>query len=160
MILRTIILIIIGFHTWGKVSGQLILTEEENIAWIDKLKNKKELSEQLSMLRTRMLADTNVYVKNIGDRVIVKTEENKNKALGLCRPMVIVEGYFIQVSNDTDNKTVEDLTNELTTDRIKQLEVVDVDKAKALFGQNAWCGVVLLTTKNKKSKKALLRYKI
>ena len=144
----------------GKVNGQLILTEGENIAWIDKLRNEKELSEQLSMLRTRMLADTSVYVKNIGDRGIPMAVKDKKQELGLCRPMLIVESYIIQVSNDTDNKTVEDLTNELTTDRIKQLGVVDVEEAKALFGINGWCGVVLLTTKNKKSKKALLKYKI
>jgi hypothetical protein len=64
------------------------------------------------------------------------------------------------VTNDTDRITVENLVKELTTDRIKQFEVVDGEKAKSLFGQNGWCGVILLTTTNKKAKKALLRFKI
>ena len=159
MRLRTIILIL-GLLTWGQVNGQLILTEEENLNWIEKLKGEKELEKQLTILRTRILADTNVYVKNIGDRVILKTQENKNKEIGLCRPLLIVEGYYINVTNDTERTTVENLVKELTTDRIKQLEILDGEKAKSLFGQNGWCGVVLLVTTNKKAKKALLRYKI
>jgi hypothetical protein len=38
--------------------------------------------------------------------------------------MLIVEGYFIQATNDTDNQIVEDLADELITDNIKQLKVV------------------------------------
>jgi hypothetical protein len=159
MRLRTIIFLF-GLLTYGQVNGQLILTEEENLSWINKLKEEKEIEGRLNILRTRILADTNVYVQNIGDRVILTTQENKNKELGLCRPLLIVEGYYINVTNDTDRTTVENLVKELTTDRIKQFEVVDGEKAKALFGQNGWCGVILLTTTNKKAKKALLRFKI
>ena len=159
MRLRTIIFLF-GLLTYGQVNGQLILTEEENLSWINKLKEEKELDGRLNILRTRLLADTNVYVKNIGDRVILPTQDNKNKELGLCRPLLIVEGYYINVTNDTDRTTVENLVKELTTDRIKKFEVVDGEKAKSLFGQNGWCGVVLLTTTNKKAKKALLRFKI
>lgn len=151
---------LLGLLTFGQVNGQLILTEEENLAWINRLKEEKELEGRLSILRTRILADTNVYVKNIGDRVVSKTGKNKNKEIGLCRPLLIVEGYFIDLTNDTERTTVENLVKELTTEKIKQLEVVDGEKAKALFGQNGWCGVMLLTTKNKKSKKSLLRFKI
>jgi hypothetical protein len=159
MKLRTIIFLA-GLLAYGQVNGQLILTEEENLSWVNKLKEEKELEGRLSILRTRILADTNVYVKNIGDRVILTTQENKDKELGLCRPLLIVEGYYINVTNDTDRTTVENLVKELTTDRIKQFEVVDGEKAKSLFGQNGWCGVILLTTTNKKAKKALLRFKI
>ena len=159
MRLRTIIFLL-GLLACGQVNGQLTLTEEENLAWIKKLREEKELEGRLTILRTRILADTNVYVKNIGDRVILKTQENKNKEVGLCRPTLIVEGYYISLTNDTDRTTVENLVKELTTERIKQFEVVDGEKAKSLFGQNGWCGVILLTTTNKKAKKTLLRFKI
>jgi hypothetical protein len=159
MRLRTIILLF-GLLVYGHVNGQLILTEKENLVWINKLKKEKELDGQLGILRTRLLADTNVYVKPIGDRGFLKTGRNENKKDGLCRPILLVEGYFIQITNDTDRQTIENLTNELTTKNVKQLEVVDGDKAKVLFGQNGWCGVVLMTTTNKKAKKTLLRYKL
>src|SRR5687768_15528518 len=105
MKLRTIIFLL-GLLTYGQDNGQFILTEEENFSWVNKLKEEKELEGRLSILRTRILADTNVYVKNIGDRVILKTQENKDKELGLCRPLLIVEGYYINVTNDTDRTTV------------------------------------------------------
>lgn len=159
MRLRTIIFSLI-LLTYGQVSGQLILTEEENLTWINKLKGEKGLEGQLNILRTRILADTNVYVKNIGDRVVLETEKNKNKEIGLCKPLLLVEGYFMNITNDTEKTTVENLVKELTLDRIKQLEVVDGERAKSLFGQNGWCGVILLVPKNKKAKKLLLRFKI
>jgi len=159
MRLRTLTLLL-SLLISGQVSGQVILTEEENLIWINKLRDEKELSTQLEIIRTRILADTGVYVKNIGDRVTFKTGKNGNKKDGLCRPILLVEGYFLQITNDTDRRTIENLTNELTTKNVKQLEVVDGEKAKALFGQNGWCGVVLMTATNRKAKKTLLRFKI
>jgi hypothetical protein len=44
-------------------------------------------------------------------------------------------------------------------DNLRNLEVLDEKTASALFGTSGRCGVILLTPKNKKSKKALLRYK-
>ena len=159
MRLQTIILIF-GLLNWGHVYGQLILTEEENNAWINKLKSEKELTVQLKILRERILMDTNIYVNNTGDRLILKTEKQKNKELGLCRPILLVEGYFVTVTNDTDNKTVENLTKELTTDKIKELKLLDEGKAKEMFGPHCWCGIIFLTPANKKATKSLLRYKI
>ena len=159
MKLRTIIFLF-GLLTCGQVNGQLILTEEENLNWINKLRDEKELTIRLEIIKARLLADTNVYVKNLGDRVTFKTAKNENKKDGLCRPILLVEGYFISLTNDTEKQTVEDLVKELTIKNIKQLEIVDGEKAKSLFGQNGWCGVVMMTTTNKKAKKTLLRYKI
>jgi hypothetical protein len=152
--------LLFGLLSYGQANSQLVLTEEENLAWINGLRDEKELSTRLEMIRARILADTCIYVKNLGDRVTLKTGKNENKKDGLCRPMLIVEGYFIQMANDTDRQTIEDLTKHLTIKNVKQLEVVDGDEAKALFGQNGWCGVILMTTKNKKARRTLLRYKI
>lgn len=158
MKLPTLILLI-GLLTWGQANAQLILTEQENLIWVNKLKAEKELAEQLNLLRSRILADTNVYVRNIGDRVILNTGKNKDKPIGLCRPRLMVHGYLIQLTNDTDSQTVENLSKELTTDQIKDLEVLDRKTANALFGSSGCCGIVLLTPTNKKAKRALLRYK-
>ncbi len=158
MRLRTITLII-GLLICGHARGQLILTEEENLSWMNKLKQENELGAQLNILRTRILADTNVYVKPIGDRGFLKTEKHKNKKDGICRPILLVEGNLIQITNDTDILTVKGLTKELTTKNIKAIEILDGEKAKALFGQSGWCGVVMMTTTKKKAKKTLLRYK-
>lgn len=154
MRLRTIILLF-AFLISGQVNGQLILTEKENLTWINKLKEEKELAEQLNILRARILADTNVYVKPFGDRQFLKTGKNKNRKDGLGRPILLVEGNLVQITNDTDRRTIEKFTKKLTTKNVKQLEVADGEKAKALFGQSGWCGVIMMTTTNKKAKKAL-----
>ena len=156
MIKLPILILLIGLLTSGQVNGQLILTEQENLTWVNKLKGEKELPEQLNMLRSRLLADTNVFVRNTMDRIIL----NKDKPIGLCKPRLMVDGHLIQPTNDTDAQIVKNLTKELTTDQIKHLEVADEKIANALFGPSGWCGLVLLTPKNKKTKRALLRYKI
>lgn len=159
MRLRTPILLL-SLLLYGQVKGQLILTEEENLSWINKLRDETELSTRLEMIRARLLSDTSVYVRKIGERVGFKRGTNENKKDGLCRPILIVEGSIIDITNDTERQTIENLTKELTTKNVKQLEVVDGERAKALFGQNGWCGVVLITATNKKGKKTLLRHKI
>ena len=130
MRLRTLTFLF-GLLIYGPVNGQLILTEEENLAWINKLRDEKELSTRLGIISRRILADTGVYVKNIGDKVTFKTGKNENKKDGLCRPILLVEGYFIQITNNTDKQTIENLTKEFTTKNIKRLEVVDGEKANA-----------------------------
>ncbi|MEQ8684909.1 MAG: hypothetical protein RIE86_06440 [Imperialibacter sp.] len=139
MRLQTLTLIL-GLLIYGQVSAQLILTDEENLAWINKLRNENELSTRLAIVRARILADTGVYVKNNGDRLILRKGGNENKQDGLCRPILIVEGHLLQVTNNTDKQTIERLSGELTIQNIKQLEVLDGEKAKALFGQNGWSG--------------------
>ena len=46
-----ILILLIGLISWEQAKGQLILTEQENLAWVDKLKGEKELTKQLSILR-------------------------------------------------------------------------------------------------------------
>ena len=118
-----ILTVLIAFQIHGQVYGQLILTEEANLQWISELRAESELPTQLEIIRTRILADTNVYVKAIGDRLILKTGGNIDKKEGLCRPLLIVEGYFVQMTNDSDKETVENLARDLTTRNVKQLEV-------------------------------------
>ena len=156
MRLRTIKLIF-GLLTYGQVNGQLILTEEENKAWIEKIRTEKELNKQLDLLRNRMLADTNVYIMNFGDRVILKTDKDKQKADGLCRPLLFVDGQPIYIKNGTSTKVIKQLADSLTTDNIKGLSVADDNQATALYGSSGLCGLIALTPKNKKVKRELLR---
>ncbi len=149
-----------GLLLYHQVNGQLILTEEENRAWTSKLRDEKDFSFQLEIIRARILVDTNVYVRNIGDRQILKKGKNENKKDALCRPVLLVDGHYIEITNDTDRKAIEKLAKELTTKNIKQIEVIAADKARALFGHNGSCGAILITAKNKKAKRTLLRYKV
>ncbi len=149
--------IVIGLFTYGQAHGQLILTEEENKAWIEKIRTEKELNKQLDLLRNRMLADTNVYVMIFGDRVILKTDKDKQKVDGLCRPLIFVDGQPIYIKNGTSTKAIKKLVNSLTDDNIKGLSVADDNQATALYGSTGLCGLIALKSKNKKVKKELLK---
>ncbi|MDN4164453.1 hypothetical protein QWY31_03015 [Cytophagales bacterium LB-30] len=133
------------------------MTEEENKTWTAKLRTEKELNKQLDLLRNRILADTNVYVMIFGDRVFLKTDRDKQKSDGLCRPLLIVDGQPIYINNGTPTKKIKELVNILTIDNIKGLSVADDKQATALYGSTGLCGLIALTPKNKKVKKELLR---
>ncbi len=145
-----------------QVYGQLILTEEENLAWVNKLRDEKDLSVKLEIVRARILADTNVFIPWIGDRYLLKKEKDSNKEDGICKPLLVVEGVPIQLNNLTSRKTVENLAKKLTTDNIVQLETGNDQSAKlffAYFGQNGLCGIIFIKAKNRKAKRSLLRSK-
>jgi hypothetical protein len=158
---RTIILIF-GLLTCAqlKVSGQFILTEQDNRSWTSKLRSEKDAVAQFEILRTRLLADTNVYVRDFGDIVILKSEKHKDKVEATCRPLLIVGGRLIGISNNTDAKAVEKLIGKLTRDNFKEIVILEDNQATALYGQTGMCGAILLTPKNKKVKKDIFRIKV
>lgn len=139
-----------------QANAQLILTVEENTAWIDRLSAEKELAEQLDILRARILADTNVQVGGAVHGAVFKAE---HRQWGVCKPMLIVDGYLIRITDWTDSQAIEDLSKALTTDKIKQLKVVE-EPAGAIYGYSARCGVILLTPINRKAKKLFLKIKL
>lgn len=141
----------------GQVYGQLILTKGENLAWVQKLRDEKDLSVKLEIVRARILADTNVFVQENGDRIIVQTGKDQHKQDGICKPLLIIEGVPIQINNITSRKTVENLAKKLTTNNIVQLEVASDQSALGHFGQNGLCGIILIKAKNRKARKSLLR---
>jgi hypothetical protein len=150
------IILLFGLLSWSGASGQLILTEKENLDWIEIIKNEKDLNRQLEILRERILSDTNIYVLPVRHTVVGKSKGNQNKEIGLCRPILIVDGHLISLSNDTLPIAVEQLTQKLTTKNIKEMGVVDGEKAQSMFGQSGWCGVIMLVPSNKKARKSLL----
>ena len=155
-----IMILIFGLLTYRQVNGQLILTEQDNFSWTNKLRTEKNMALQFEMLRMRLTADTNVHVKNFGDRVILKTGKNKEKADAVCRPLIIVSGQFIDITNDTDRKEIEKLTGKLTKNNFSEIKILEDNQASALYGRRGVCGAILLTPKNKRVKKEILRIKI
>jgi hypothetical protein len=156
MRLRTTILLF-GLLTWGQTHGQLILTETENSNWTEKLRAEKDLNKQLDLLRSRILADTNVYIKPLVHYYVSKSDRDKNKSDGLCKPLLIVSGQIINIQSETPTKKIKELVNALTTDNIKELNIAHDNQAIALYGSSGRCGLIMLTAKNKKAKKVILR---
>jgi hypothetical protein len=70
----------------------LILTQQQNEKWLDSLK-KSTLDNQLTLLRERLLSDTNVYVaRHYADRIII-SENRGTRVEGDGKP-IVVAGYF------------------------------------------------------------------
>lgn len=151
-----IITFLFGLLIYGQANGQLILTEEDNISWTNKLRNEKKPSAQLDILKSRLLADTSVCVKYFGDRVIVLSD----KPNAICRPIIVVGGQFINITNDTETKEIKKLTEKLTKNNFREVKILEDNQATALYGQRGICGAILLTPKNKRIKKEILRIKI
>jgi hypothetical protein len=93
----------------------------------------------------------------LGDRVILKTDKDKHKSDGLCKPLVIVDDQAIHIKNGTPPKRINDFASALTTDNIKQLMVAERLISTSLYGSSGLCGLIALMPRNKKVKKKLLR---
>lgn len=47
-----------GISTLGSAQHELILTEEDKVAWIKKMNEERDLAKRLEILRIRILVDT------------------------------------------------------------------------------------------------------
>ena len=115
------------------------------------------MKRQLELIRERILGDTNVYVKNSPlDGLIRRDDGTENKAMSYCRPLLIVNDMiYTDINNETKNKSIVQLAEFLTEDIIKDVVVVKDTQTAALYGTRASCGVILLTTKNRRSLKKI-----
>ena len=135
----------------------LVLTKEQNDRWI--LKLEKEIKrDQLDLIKKRILLDTNIYIsKYYADRIKFDNEKaKKNRTEGYERPLLIFNGqYAAYIDNGTKSKSVIKLTELLTDNRIKNISIMKPPQSTVLYGSRASCGVILLTTKDKKTLKQI-----
>ena len=130
----------------------MVLTKEQNDQWFIVLK-KSVHKNKLELIKTRILLDTNVYVPRIfPDRIKMREYiRTKNKAISYGRPLLIFNDIFYpNINSGTKSKSVVELANLITEENIKNVTVVKDTKTTALYGSMADCGVILLTTKNRK----------
>ena len=119
-------LILLFCLTLQSVFGQtknLILTREQNSKWIDSIKTIP-LVQQLSIIKDRLLADTNVFVKQHYAHTTKVTEQIGDKVYGDGRPIIIIEGNFMAIDNKTQGKKVIGLSQLLNTTYIKAVSIL------------------------------------
>jgi TonB-dependent SusC/RagA subfamily outer membrane receptor len=152
--LLTIILILSLSTTLTAQSevDSLVLTKEQNDKWI--LKLEKEIKvKQLDLIKKRLLLDTNIYIPiYYADRIKFDNEKAKGKRTeGLGRPLLVFNGqYSAYIDNVTKSKSIVKLTELLTHNKIKSISIMKGSQATALYGSRAACGVIILTTMNKR----------
>src|SRR5688572_6814969 len=98
-----ILLIFVTHLAFGQITSDLILTQEQNDIWISAI-TKAPTARRLTLLRDRILADTNVYVwTSAPDRIkIGDKDQSSKKQESFGRPLIILGGqcdnYYLNIS--------------------------------------------------------------
>lgn len=139
----------------------LIITRELNNKLFDSLKTLT-LTQQLVTIKYRLLADTNIFVRQFyNDRIRVIDSLGK-RVYGDGKPMLIIGGYIMPIDNKTINKKIIALTQLLDTINIKTvLAMSDNDPAmSAIYGNSAQSGIIVMTVTKKKYLKKFRKLKL
>jgi TonB-dependent SusC/RagA subfamily outer membrane receptor len=158
--MRVLLIIILTLSTNLTAQSQvdsLVLSKDQNDRWIVKLERETKV-RQLDLVRKRILSDTNIYVpKYYPDRIKFDNEKAKGKrSEGYCRPLLVFNAqYYAYIDNGTKEKSIKQLVEFLTDSRIESILIMKDSQATALYGSRATCGVILLTTKDKKTLKRI-----
>lgn len=141
-------------------SGELVLTQAQNEKWFDSLA-LLPLAWQLQMIKQRLLADTNVFVKrSYPDGIRVK-DSLGNRVYGAGKPLLITKKVYLQSDNITDRNKIINLTQLLNMKYIETITLMKGTdpKTTALYGSNAMNGVIFIKTKKKSAEKLFKKLK-
>lgn len=157
----SLILFLITIQLFGQApNDKLILTRDKNDKWIAELETGL-LSNQLTSIRTRILLDTNIYVRSsYPDRIKIQDESDNGKKIeSFGRPLIIVDGqckhYSLNINNRTSSKSIRELSKLLTEENIEKVTIYKDVNATAIYGSRAVAGVIILTVKAKKTCKRI-----
>jgi TonB-dependent SusC/RagA subfamily outer membrane receptor len=161
--LLTILFILTSLTVTGQsILDSLILTKEQSDKWILKVENEAK-PKQLDLIRQRILLDTNIYIRQIfADGIKFDNEKARgSRTYGYGRLLLVFNGeYFVYIDNETTNKSVLELVDFLTDSKIKNVAIIKDSQATAIYGSRAVCGVLLLTTRDKKTFKQIKEVKL
>ena len=158
---RLIFLLCIFSSTVYGQAEKLILTNEQNNKWLDSLKILP-LEKKLTTIKERLLADTNVFVKqSYPDRIKV-IDSLGDRVYGDSKPTLIIGGYAIIIDNKTKTSKVINLTKLLTMKFIKTIKVLSPNDpaASALYGSASLSGIIVMTLTKKKYLKKFTQLKL
>ena len=151
------VLLMLFCYSFKGEAQELILTKAQDEAWGHNLK-ELPFDQQLLSIRQRLLADTNVFNTNNGDRLMLKSPEERNKLDGSCKFLLYINKSHIVLYNSsrTKPKKVKALCLLLNDSNIKTIKVLAYREASEIFGCDV-CSVVLLDAKNKRFIKQVKR---
>jgi hypothetical protein len=144
--------LLLTINLYGQVDNELILTQEHNDKWFEKIE-KLNLKDQLEVINRRLLADTNIFVPNNLDRVEI--DKLDGRQVGFCKPLMLFGGVIFSIENRTKTGDIRYLTTLLTTKTVEKVEIVKADQATALFGSRGICKGLIITTNSKKTRRKL-----
>lgn len=139
----------------------LILTKEQNTKWLDSLKTSP-LDLQLIAIKCRLLADTNVFVRQFYNDRLKVDDQVDNRVYGDGKPTLVIGGRPMIIDNKTATNKILGLTNLLTQAHIKQINILtDRDPAtSAIYGSPGLNGIIVMTVTKRKYLRMFHRLKL
>lgn len=158
------IIVLVFLSTFLSAYGQtrnLVLTREQNSKWLDSLKALRP-DQQLLTINERLLADTNVFVRQFYNDRIKVDEQVGNRVYGDGKPTLIIGGYPMIIDNKTATNKIVSLTKYLTTEFIKEISILSPNDpvTTAIYGSPGMSGIILITLKKKKQSKKFRKLKL
>jgi len=161
-------LVIIYCVTFSSASGQLknlILTREQNNTWMDSVK-RLSFDQQLLNINYRLLADTNVYVRQFYNGRIQSNytiaDSLGNRKHGDGKPMIVIGGSLLFIDNKTVTNKIIRLTALINKNNIKEIFFLTPNDpaTTAVYGYEGRSGVIIMTLIKKKYFKKICSFKI
>lgn len=158
------IIVLVFLSTFLSAYGQkqnLILTREQNGKWLDSLKTLS-LDKQLLTINERLLADTNVFVRQVHNDRIKVDEQVGNRVYGDGKPTLIIGGYPMIIDNKTATNKIVRLTKYLATEFIKEISILSPNDpaTTAIYGSPGLSGIIVMTLTKKKYLKKFRKLKL
>lgn len=156
--------VLVFFSTFLSAYGQtqnLILTREQNGQWLDSLKTLS-LDQQLLTINQRLLADTNVFVRQFYNDRIRVDEQVGNRVYGDGKPTLIIGGYPMIIDNKTPANKIVSLTKHLTTELIREISILSPNALAtiAIYGSPGLSGIIVMTLTKKKHLRKFRKLKL
>ena len=150
----------LGFYQLHGQINEIILTKEQNEQWIKEFK-AAEIVERKFMLINRIANDTSVNVSfPYSDRLTPDYHNfDKKKPTGYCKPLLIIDFNQFAFTNRTYRKKIEQIIDVLHDGRFKKIEILNDKNAFAIYGQRAECGIIVLESANRKTRKKVNKIK-
>ena len=156
-ILLFLILTTLGFGQ-NKHKPEVELKSESD-KWIENLEKMDSKEMQIHFIIEKIRQDSIIDFQNISDKIVVNLVDGENindalKKQSKCKIMFVLsqkKGSHLLDLNQYPNYS--DMLNYFSNETINSIEILKNEKASALFGSRAICGVVILKSDNRKLRK-------
>ena len=147
-----------------KMETDSLLTKKQNVEWITKFEKLNSKSEQIAEIKKKIYTDSIYIIQNgynrICCRIIIKNQETIQEAMEKanceCKIIFVLtlkkDGYLLDPIEYPKTNRILELVDEKNIDKINILKGIN---ALVLYGANARCGVVIMSSESRKFKRRI-----
>lgn len=161
-IISTFIIVLFSMQFFAQQDS--ILTKAENLAWLENFKKIETRAEQVEAIKAKIIADSSDHKKQ-GITRIVGTKETWYKSDSLfkavlenpqseCKILFLYNGVILDY--EIYPKKI-DIISFFNASNIDLITVIEEDIAMALYGVRGSCGVVVISSANRRLKRKIRR---